>query len=143
MAVVFLASDHAGFVLKEFLKKHLQDKAHQVTDLGPDQPIAVDYPDSARAVCLKVIAEPCSFGILLCGSGIGMSMAANRHPEIRAALCATEYHARLGRMHNNANVLCLGERITGSHLAASIADVFLTAEFEGGRHLRRIALFSE
>lgn len=142
MAVIYIGSDHAGFELKACLCEHLQKQGQQVVDLGPDQPIRTDYPDSAKKVCEQVLADPQALGILICGSGLGMSMAANRYPAIRAALCSLEYHARLSRLHNNANVLCLGERVTGQGLALDIVDVFLNTDFEGGRHAERLAKFS-
>lgn len=137
---VFIGSDHAGVALKAALVAHLQATGHAVTDLGPADTASVDYPDFAKAVCAKVLATPEAAGILVCGTGIGMSMAANRIPGIRAALCVNEYLARMTRLHNDANVLCLGERVIGVGLAASIADVFLATAFEGGRHQRRVDL---
>jgi len=135
---VFIGSDHAGLVLKAMLVAHLSAAGHTVADLGPTEAKSVDYPDFAKAVCAKVLATPGSAGILVCGTGIGMSMAANRMPGIRAALCVNEYLARMTRLHNDANVLCLGERVIGQGLAASIADVFIDTAFEGGRHQRRV-----
>ena len=111
-----------------------------MVDLGPTEAKSVDYPDFAKLVCGKVLDTPDSAGILVCGTGIGMSMAANRVPGIRAALCVNEYLARMTRLHNDANVLCLGERVIGTGLAVSIADVFLETAFEGGRHQRRVDL---
>lgn len=139
---VFIASDHAGFSLKQVLVQHLQEKGQEVVDLGPDQAVSCDYPDSAFKVTDKVLAEEGSFGILICGTGIGMSMAANRVMGIRAALATCEFHARACREHNNANVLCLGERVTGAGVAVNLADIFLETEFLAGRHLRRIELFN-
>lgn len=135
---VFIGSDHAGLALKAGLVAHLAAAGHSVIDLGPSEAKSVDYPDFAKAVCAKVLATPGSAGILVCGTGIGMSMAANRLPGIRAALCVNEYLARMTRLHNDANVLCLGERVIGQGLAASIADVFIDTAFEGGRHQRRV-----
>lgn len=135
---VFIGSDHAGLELKAGLVAHLTAAGHNVTDLGPTEAKSVDYPDFAKAVCAKVLETPGSAGILVCGTGIGMSMAANRMPGIRAALCVNEYLARMTRLHNDANVLCLGERVIGQGLAASIADVFVDTAFEGGRHQRRV-----
>lgn len=141
MALVYMGSDHAGFGLRGAIARHLRDKGHDVRDLGPDSPESCDYPVFARKVCEQVLADAGSFGILVCGTGVGMSMAANRFPGIRAALCACEFQARAARQHNNANVLCLGERVTGPAVALEMADLFLSAPFEGGRHQRRIALF--
>lgn len=139
---VFIASDHAGFSLKQVLVQHLQEKGHDVVDLGPEQAVSCDYPDSAFKVTDKVLSTEESFGILICGTGIGMSMAANRVKGIRAALATCEFHARACREHNNANILCLGERVTGSGVAMDLADIFLETEFLAGRHLRRIELFN-
>ncbi|MDD6181225.1 MAG: ribose 5-phosphate isomerase B [Desulfovibrionaceae bacterium] len=140
MARIHIASDHAGYALKQELKQHLTAQGHDVTDHGCDAPASCDYPHFAHSLCEAVLAEPDGRGILICGTGIGMSIAANRHEGIRAALCTNEFLARATRMHNNANVLCLGERVVGAGLAASITDVFLGTEYEGGRHQRRIDL---
>ncbi len=137
---VFIGSDHAGVALKAFLRDHLTAAGHAVVDLGPADAASVDYPEYAKAVCARVLSTPGAAGILVCGTGIGMSMAANRVPGIRAAVCLNEYLARMTRLHNDANVLCLGERVVGQGLAASIADVFLATSFEGGRHQRRVDL---
>ncbi|HBV42166.1 MAG TPA: ribose 5-phosphate isomerase B [Desulfovibrio sp.] len=139
---VFIASDHAGFCLKQILVRHLQEKGHDVFDLGPEQAVSCDYPDSAFKVTDKLLENEGAFGILICGTGIGMSMAANKVKGIRAALAACEFHARACREHNNANILCLGERVTGAGLAVNLADIFLETEFLEGRHLRRIELFN-
>ena len=136
--VIFIASDHAGVTLKAALVDHLTSAGHAVTDLGPADRKSVDYPDFAKRVCRQVLATPESLGILICGTGLGMSMAANRMPGIRAAVCVNEYLARMTRLHNDANVLCLGERVVGQGLAAAITDVFLATAFEGGRHKRRL-----
>ena len=143
MKTVYIASDHAGFSLKNFLVKHLVEKGYAVHDLGPADTARCDYPDSAFAVTSALKKDESAFGILICGTGIGMSMAANRVPGIRAALAACEFHARACRAHNNANVLCLGERVTGPGVAAALADIFLNTDFEGGRHLRRVELFDK
>ncbi|HML54084.1 MAG TPA: ribose 5-phosphate isomerase B [Solidesulfovibrio magneticus] len=137
---VFLGSDHAGLELKTVVAAHLAAAGHIVVDLGPSEAKSVDYPDFAKAVCAKVLETTGSCGILICGTGIGMSMAANRIPGIRAALCVNEYLARMTRLHNDANVLCLGERVIGQGLAASIVDAFMDTAFEGGRHQRRVDL---
>ena len=142
MASIFISSDHAGINLRNLLASHLQDKGHIVKTFGPNPNETCDYPDSAKEVCEKVLANKDSFGILICRTGIGMSMAANRFHGIRAALCTCEFHARACRNHNDANVLCLGEGITGFALASSIVDIFLASDFEGGRHLRRINKFN-
>ena len=137
---VHLASDHAGFCLKGTLAQYLQQQGHTFEDHGTHTQESCDYPTFAIRLCQAVAAsgEP---GMLLCGTGVGMCMVANRMPGIRAALCSCEFQARAARQHNNANVLCLGERVTGSELALSIADAFLTTAFAGGRHQRRLELF--
>lgn len=137
---VIIGSDHAGFALKQALVDHLAKAGHNVIDMGPEAATSCDYPVFAQTVCDRVLADN-ALGILVCGTGIGMSMAANRIAGIRAALCTCEFHARATRQHNNANVLCLGERVTGVGVALDLADVFLGTPFEGGRHQRRIDLF--
>ncbi len=136
---VIIGSDHAGYALKVVLAEHLRKNGFEVLDCGPESAASADYPDFAKKVCKEVLAGD-AFGVLICGTGIGMSMTANKVPGIRAALCDNEYLARMTRAHNNANVLCLGERVVGPGLAASVTDVFLSTEFEGGRHQRRIDL---
>ena len=138
-----LASDHAGYSLKNALVKLLAEEGYPVEDVGTYSAESCDYPDYAVKACEKVTAGEADLAILCCGTGIGMSMAANRIPGIRAALCGCEFQARACRQHNNANVLCLGERVTGPSVAQAIAENFLDAEFEGGRHLRRINLFDQ
>lgn len=141
MKNVIFGSDHAGIDLKRVLMDHLEAD-FKVIDVGPAQKASCDYPVYARKLCHKVL-ELQSLGILICGSGIGMCMAANRIRGIRAALCMNEYMARMARMHNDANVLCLGERIVGIDLAKSITQAFLAASFEGGRHQKRIDLIED
>jgi ribose 5-phosphate isomerase B len=135
---IFAGSDHAGLALKLSIIKHLEAKGHQVVDVGTHTTDSCDYPDYAHKVAHSIKAEPNSKGLLTCGSGIGISMAANRHPGIRAALCHNSLEAELSRMHNDANVLVLGGRIIGEVLAHDIADKFFNTEFEGGRHSLRI-----
>jgi ribose 5-phosphate isomerase B len=137
---VFIASDHAGLALKHALVQSLAEARVEHEDLGPSTAASVDYPDFAHKVAQAVTAgQPGTLGVLVCGSGIGMSIAANKVKGVRAAVCRTELEARLAREHNDANVLCLGERITGSALARAILEAFLGAKFEGGRHERRVA----
>ncbi|MCB0348928.1 MAG: ribose 5-phosphate isomerase B [Bdellovibrionales bacterium] len=133
---LFIASDHAGFDLKEELKK-LHDDI-EWTDLGPDSDQRVDYPDYADKVARAIIDDPKQMGVLICGSGQGMAIKANRYPQIRAALCWNEDIAILSRGHNDANILCLGARHTTADHAADILTAFINAEFEGGRHLDRV-----
>ncbi|MFC3867398.1 ribose 5-phosphate isomerase B [Helicobacter equorum] len=135
---VFIASDHAGFRLKEFVKEVLCAKGLEVCDLGPDSNLRVDYPDFAKKLCESVSANTESKGVLICGSGIGMGIAANRFSGIRAALCTDPYLAKMARAHNDANVLCMGERVIGQGEAEEIVLQFFSTEFEGGRHLERV-----
>ncbi len=137
---VFLAADHGGFQLKQDIAKHLETHGYTVHDLGTDSEDSCDYPFLAHQLCERVLQEK-SLGILVCGTGIGMSMAANKVQGIRAALCTNEYMARMSRRHNDANVLCIGGRVLGIDLARAIVDAFLESGFDGGRHLRRIELF--
>ncbi len=138
MAIVALASDHAGVDLKGELGEELKKQGHEVLDFGPATTASVDYPDFAVKVGQAVTERRASLGVLVCGTGIGMSIAANKVHGIRAALCHTEFEARMARMHNDANVLCLGQRVTGVGLAIEILKAFLTAGFEGGRHAGRV-----
>lgn len=135
---VALASDHGGFVLKEELKTSLKDWGIQVLDVGCHSPESVDYVDYAAQAVEAVQTGECERAILVCGTGIGMSIAANKFPGIRAALCHDHFSAKATREHNDSNVLCLGARVIGSGLAQSIAKVWLNTEFSGGRHQRRI-----
>jgi len=134
----YIATDHAGVDLKDYTFELLKEKGHEVIDLGPFSKDRVDYPDYAVKVCQAVLADKSSHGILICGSGIGMSMAANRHSGIRAALCHDAYTATVARGHNDANVLCFGERIIGKGVAESIIDAWISGSFEGGRHSGRV-----
>ncbi|MDR1359578.1 MAG: ribose 5-phosphate isomerase B, partial [Deltaproteobacteria bacterium] len=143
MSTLFIASDHAGFSLKGDLLAHLAGKVRDLRDLGPASAAGVDYPDYAHALCAEILAADAARGILICGTGIGMSIVANRHQGIRAALCTHEFQARAARMHNDANVLCLAARLTAPPLACTLADAFLAASFEGGRHERRIKLIDQ
>lgn len=135
---VALASDHAGLELKRELLEVVRTSGAVALDLGPSSAESVDYPDYAALVARALLAGDASLGVLVCGTGTGMSIAANKHPGIRAALCRTEFEARMARAHNDANVLCLGQRVTGVGLASSVAMVFLQTRFEGGRHARRL-----
>jgi ribose 5-phosphate isomerase B len=137
--VIALASDHAGFPLKEELKVVLQDQGYPVLDLGTDGTQSVDYPDFASAMAEAITSGRAGRGVLICGTGIGISIAANRHRGIRAALCHDATTARLSRQHNNANVLALGARVTGPDVAKECLEVFLNTGYEGGRHDRRLA----
>lgn len=134
---LFIASDHAGLSLKTALAEHLSGQGWTLEDLGTHSGASCDYPDFAHSLCARVLETGCK-GILVCGTGIGMSITANRHKGIRAALCVHEFHAQATRAHNDANVLCLGERVTAPGLACRIADLFFATPFEGGRHQRRV-----
>lgn len=134
----YIATDHAGLELKDYSVTLLQEKGHEVVDLGPFSKDRVDYPDYAVKVAEAVLADPSSQGILICGSGIGMSMAANRFSGIRAALCHDAYTAQVARGHNDANILCYGERIVGKGVAESILDAWIASSFDGGRHCGRV-----
>lgn len=133
-----IASDHGGFALKELLKNHLEERQTAVTDCGTDSEASCDYPDFAEKACRLVQEGKADFAVLICGTGIGMSMSANKMNGIRAALCGETFSAHFTRAHNDANVLCLGARVTGPGLAEMILDTFLDTPFEGGRHQRRI-----
>ncbi len=134
----FIGTDHAGFAVKPFVIEYLQKKGIEVEDLGTYSTESVDYPDFAHKVAEAVLANEGTKGILICGSGIGMSLAANKHKGIRAALCHDAYTAEMARRHNDANILCFGERVVGVGVIESILEAWLTHEFEGGRHERRV-----
>lgn len=137
---VILGSDHGGYRLKEYIKGLLDDMGRDYVDVGCDSEASCDYPVFAQKLAEEIRQRDC-LGILVCGTGIGMSMAINRIPGMRGAVCTNEYMARLTRMHNNANVLCMGERVTGFGVAEGIVRAYLETDFEGDRHLRRINLF--
>jgi ribose 5-phosphate isomerase B len=134
---IIIGSDHGGFELKNSVIRHIKQMGFEVDDAGCDSLESCDYPVYAKKVSEKVAGGE-GRGILLCGTGIGMSIAANRNSKIRAALCLNEYMARMSRMHNNANILVLGARVLGAGLALEIIDVWLKTEFEGGRHQKRV-----
>lgn len=138
MATLIIGSDHAGFPYKEKLKRELEHQGHQVKDVGTHSEESADYPDFAHPVAQAVEAKEAEFGILICGSGNGVAMAANKHQGIRAALCWNEELASLARQHNNANVICIPARFVSDTEAAKIARKFLETPFEGGRHERRV-----
>jgi ribose 5-phosphate isomerase B len=140
---VAIAADHAGFQLKSALKEELARMGRETLDLGTSSEEAVDYPDFADRLADTLARGHAKFGVLMCGSGIGMSIAANRNPAVRAALCTTPEMARLARLHNDANVLVLGGRITPQDTAKQCLHAFLETPFEGGRHARRVAKLSK
>jgi ribose 5-phosphate isomerase B len=137
--IIAFGADHAGVALKDALAEAARALGHQVIDCGTNGPESVDYPDFAARVCEAVAAGRAGFGVLVCGTGIGMSMAANRHPAIRCALVHDATGARLTRAHNDANVLALGARMTGLEPALDALRAFLATSYEGGRHARRVA----
>jgi len=139
---VAIGSDHGGFSLKEVIVPLLKELGHEVIDVGCHDEQSVDYPGFADLVCEQIMSSEADKGILICGTGIGMSMAANKHEGIRAALCSEQYTARMSREHNDANILCMGERVTGPGVAMEIVRTWLDTPFGGGRHQRRIELFS-
>lgn len=140
---VYLGSDHGGFELKNTLAAHLREQGWETEDLGCYSAESCDYPDFAAAVGRAVTANEGTLGLLVCGTGIGMSLAANKIPGVRAAVCGDVYSAKMTRRHNDANILCLGARVTGPGLAEEIADAFFSSSFEGGRHARRVAKIAE
>ena len=136
--MIIIGSDHGGFELRNELAGHLREKGFTVEETGSINGESVDYPDVAEEVCAKVISGEAEKAVLICGTGIGISIAANKIDGIRAALCTDCYMAKYTRLHNNANVLCLGGRVIGAGLACEIADTFFSTDFEGGRHQRRV-----
>jgi ribose 5-phosphate isomerase B len=134
----YIATDHAGFHYKNEVKEYLASKGVEVVDLGPETADRVDYPDYARKCAEAVRADEGSFGILICGTGIGISIAANKVEGIRAALCHDAYTAAMSRAHNNAQILCFGERVVGMGVVQSMIDAFIQTPFEGGRHAGRV-----
>lgn len=141
--IIAMGSDHAGYNLKEEIKAYLLEKGHTVKDCGTDSTESCDYPVFGRAAAEVVREEEAERAIVICGSGIGISIATNKVPGIRCALCSEPLSAELSRKHNNANALAMGARLIGSDMAKRIVDVFLSTEFEGGRHQRRIDKIEE
>ena len=141
---IYIGADSAGYTLKCEVIPYLENKGYKVIDCGTDSEASCHYPIFASAVCENVQKDGDSaFGILICGTGIGMSMCANKYDGIRAAVCGDTFSARMTRCHNDANVLCIGARVTGSCLATDILDSFLGAEFEGGRHAVRVGMIAD
>ena len=135
---VSLSSDHAGYKLKEKIKKSLVKKKIKIIDLGPKTDSSVDYPDFAKKVARNILSKRSNIGILVCGSGTGMAMSANKFKKIRAAVCYNKASTSLSRKHNNANIIALGSRLTKKSTALKLVNIFLSTKFEGGRHLRRV-----
>jgi ribose 5-phosphate isomerase B len=140
---VIVGADHAGFELKEYVKELLARWGNEVEDVGAHSGASVDYPDYAQAACRKLLAGEADRAVLVCGSGVGMSMAANRFQGVRAVLCTGLYLARFSRLHNDANVLCLPGRLMGKGLAEEVLKTWLETPFEGGRHERRVKKMDE
>lgn len=140
--MIAIGCDHAGYELKKAIISFVTEKGCEVKDMGCDG-TSCDYPTIASAVCKEIISGNCDKGILICGTGIGMSISANKYNGIRAALCSECFSAKYTRLHNDANVLCMGARTIGVGLADEIVDIFLSTEFEGGRHKRRIDLITD
>ena len=140
---IAIANDHAGLELKREVAEGLAALGHGVEDFGTHDNSSVDYPDFATRVAQAVRGGEVELGVLVCGTGIGMSIVANKYRGVRAALCTTEFEARMARQHNDANVLCMGERVVGPGLGRAIAEAFAGTAFEGGRHLRRVAKIAD
>lgn len=140
--MVVIGSDHGGFELKEQIKAYLIERQIKFIDVGTNSAASVDYPEYAHRVCEKIQSGECELGILCCGTGIGVSMVANKHRGIRAACCSDTFSARFTRLHNDANVLCMGGRVVGTGLALDMVELFLTTEYEGGRHQKRVDMLN-
>lgn len=141
---IVIGCDHAGFGIKDAVKKHIEEMGHEVTDVGTYSADSCHYPIYASAACKKILDGECELGILICGTGIGMSMAANKHKGIRAACCSDVFSARLTREHNDANMLCFGERVVGIGTAIDLVDAFLGAEYlNNGNHVTRVAMLCD
>lgn len=140
---ITVGCDHAGVGLKKIVVAHLEERGFEVLDVGTHTTDSCDYPQIAHALCQNIQNGITELGILICGTGIGMSMAANKHRGIRAAACSDTFSARLTRVHNDANVLCFGERVVGMGLALELVDAFVDAEFEGGKHQRRVDMITQ
>ena len=138
MRKILIASDHAGFKLKEIIKKYLSRKKVKIVDFGPFKLSTVDYPDYAHKLSKKINLNKKLTGVLVCGSGMGMEMTANRYKNVRAALCYNQKSAKLSRLHNNANIITLGSRLTKKSVALKCINIFLNTKFEGGRHTKRV-----
>jgi ribose 5-phosphate isomerase B len=137
---IAIGSDHAGYELKEYLTEHLQKRGIEVVNLGGFKPEHIDYPVIGERVGSAVVSGEYAKGVLICGSGVGMSISANKVPGVRAVVCSEPYSAMMSRLHNNSNILAMGERVVGKELAVMILDVWLDTEFEGGRHANRVGL---
>lgn len=143
MAVIALAADHGGYEIKEAIKKHLEANGVQVKDFGTDSTESVDYPIYAEKAARAVADKECTLGIICCGTGIGVSIVANKVKGLRAAVVTNEFCAEMTRRHNDANVLCLGGRVINAETAVKLADIFLNTPFEGGRHINRVCMIKD
>ena len=141
--LIAIASDHGGFKLKETIRKYLAERGEKVVDLGTSSEDSVDYPVYGEKVARKVVDGEADLGIAICGTGLGISLAANKVKGIRACVCSEPYTAQMSRRHNNCNVLCFGARVVGLDLAKMIVDTWLSSEFEGGRHQRRVDMIMD
>ena len=141
--IIALGCDHGGFEHKNDIAEHLKERGFEVVDYGIHENVSVDYPDIATKLCDGILKGEANLGILVCGTGIGMSIAANKHKGIRAAACSEHFSAKYTRLHNNSNVLCLGGRVIGVGTALELTDLFVDTEFEGGRHQKRVDKITE
>ena len=140
---IAIGCDHGGLEHKNAIKSHLEERGFEVKDSGIYEQQSVDYPDIAKKVCADILSGECERGILVCGTGIGMSIAANKIKGIRAAACSEHFSAKFTRMHNDSNIICLGGRVIGVGTAIELADIFVDTEFEGGRHATRVNKIKE
>lgn len=140
---IVIGCDHGGLEHKNAIKEHLLSRGFEVLDHGIYENVSVDYPDIAVKVCKSIVSKECELGILVCGTGIGMSLAANKFKGIRAAVCSEHFSAKYTRLHNNSNILCLGGRVIGVGTALELVDLFVDTPFEGGRHQKRIDKITE
>ena len=140
---LLMGADHGGVELKAIISDYLKNKGYEITDVGTFTTDSVDYPDIAKKVTAAITSKECELGILVCGTGIGMSIAANKVKGIRAAACSEHFSAKYTRLHNNSNILCLGGRVIGVGTAIELVDLFVDTDFEGGRHAGRVAKITE
>ena len=140
---IAIGNDHMAVDMKNHIKKYLEDKGHTIVNFGTDTTDRTDYPIYAKKVADSVVSKECELGILICGTGIGISIAANKVKGIRAAVCSEPYSAALTRQHNNANIIAFGAKVIGTATAETIVDAFINAEYEGGRHARRVDMISD
>lgn len=141
---IVIGCDHAGYNIKGIVKAHIEELGHEVIDVGTDSTASCHYPLFASAACERILSGECELGVLICGTGVGMSIAANKHRGIRAACCSDVFSAKMTREHNDANVLCFGERVVGAGLAIELVDAFLGATYaNGGNHVLRVAMLAD